>query len=115
MCFPGGSDGKESACKVGDPGLIPGSGRSPGERLPTPVFFPGECHGQRSLVDYNPWGHKESDTTERLTLFTLILFTIFGICITFVLSSADSQYEDECKIYILTLTDKDQGDQWYFF
>ena len=31
MDFPGGSDGKESACKSGDPGLIPGSGRSPGE------------------------------------------------------------------------------------
>ena len=29
--FPGGSNGKESACNVGDPGLIPGSGRSPGE------------------------------------------------------------------------------------
>ena len=29
--FPAGSDGKESACSVGDPGLIPGSGRSPGE------------------------------------------------------------------------------------
>ena len=31
MGFPGGSDGKESACNAGDPGLIPGSGRSPGE------------------------------------------------------------------------------------
>ena len=31
MGFPGGSDGKESACTTGDPGLIPGSGRSPGE------------------------------------------------------------------------------------
>ena len=43
--FPGSSAGKESACKAGDPSLIPGSGRSPGERdrLPTPVFlgFPG--------------------------------------------------------------------------
>ena len=29
--FPGGSEGKESACNVGDPGLIPGLGRSPGE------------------------------------------------------------------------------------
>ena len=29
--FPGGSDGKESTCNAGDPGLIPGSGRSPGE------------------------------------------------------------------------------------
>ena len=32
----------------------------------TPVFLPGESHGQRSLVDYSPWGRKESDTTERL-------------------------------------------------
>ena len=31
MGFPGGSDGKESACNVGDLGLTPGSGRSPGE------------------------------------------------------------------------------------
>ena len=31
---------------------------------PTPVFFPGESHGQRSLVGYSPWGHRESDTTE---------------------------------------------------
>ena len=29
------------------------------EWLPTPVFLPGEFHGQRSLVDYSPWGHKE--------------------------------------------------------
>ena len=33
---------------------------------PTPVFLPGEFHVQRSLADYSPWGHKESDTTERL-------------------------------------------------
>ena len=31
---------------------------------PIPVFLPGKCRGQRSLVDYSPWGHKESDTTE---------------------------------------------------
>ena len=31
---------------------------------PTPVLLPGEPHGQRNLVDYNPWSHKESDTTE---------------------------------------------------
>ena len=35
--FPGGSDGKESACNVGDLGLIPGSGRSPGGRLSNPL------------------------------------------------------------------------------
>ena len=33
---------------------------------PTPVAVPGKSHGRRSLVGYSPWGHKESDTTERL-------------------------------------------------
>ena len=36
--------------------------------LPTPVFWPGEFHGQRSLAGYSPRDHKESDTTERLSL-----------------------------------------------
>ena len=39
----------------------------------TPVFLPGESHGQRSLVGYSPWGHKELDTTEWLTLSCIIL------------------------------------------
>ena len=34
--------------------------------IPTPVFLPGKSHGWRILVGYCPWGHKESDTTERL-------------------------------------------------
>ena len=100
MGFPDSSVGKESTCNAGDPGSIPGSGRSPGEgmgyplqyswaslvaqlvknppamreawiqflgwedpwrreRLPTPVFWPGEFHGL-----YSPWGHKESNTAE---------------------------------------------------
>ena len=55
MGFPGGSDGKASAYNAGDLGLIPGSGRSPGEgNGNTPVFLPGESHGQRSLVGYSP-------------------------------------------------------------
>ena len=33
---------------------------------PTSVFLPGKFHGQRSLVGYGPWGHKESDTTEHM-------------------------------------------------
>ena len=102
--FPGGSAGKESTCNPGDPGSIPGLGRSPGEgigyplqyswaslvaqlvknllamqetwvrtwvgkipwrreRLPIPVFWPGEFHGL-----YSPWGRKELDTTKRLSL-----------------------------------------------
>ena len=35
---------------------------------PTPVFLPREFHGQRSIVSYSPWGLKESDTTEQLTV-----------------------------------------------
>ena len=67
--FPsGGSDVKESAYSTRDPGSIPGSGRSLGEGigLLTPVFLPGEFHGQRSLVSYSPRGRKELDTAEWL-------------------------------------------------
>ena len=35
---------------------------------PTPVFLPGESHGQRSLVGYNPWDHKELDTMKKLSM-----------------------------------------------
>jgi len=52
--LPHDSDGKESACNTGDLSLIPGWGRSPREE-PTPVFLPGEFHGQRSLAGYSPW------------------------------------------------------------
>ena len=51
------------------PGFDPWVGKIPWtkEWQPTPVFLPGEFHGQRSLVGYSPQGHKESDMTERLT------------------------------------------------
>ena len=44
------------------------------ERLPTPVFLPGELHGQRNLMGYGPWCHKESDVTEQLTLSFTVTF-----------------------------------------
>ena len=68
--FHSGSDCKEYTCNAADLGLIPGQGRSPWRRewQLTPVFLPGESHGQRSLAGYNPWGCKESDTTERLSM-----------------------------------------------
>ena len=91
--------GKESACNAGDPGSIPGSGRSTGEgigyplqyswaslvaqlikklpareRLPTPVFWSREFHGL-----YSPWGHKESDTTERLSVYNYYVIIIIII------------------------------------
>ena len=48
---------------------------------PTPVFLPGEFHGQRSLVGYSPWGHKESDVTERLN--TSLRASAKGYCLHF--------------------------------
>ena len=63
--FPGGSDGKESACSAGEPGLVPGLGRPRREGNGNPLRY-SHLNGQRSLVGYSPWGRKESDTTERL-------------------------------------------------
>ena len=45
---------------------------------PTPVFLPGEFHGQRSLAGYNLWGHKELDATELLTQHTSRALSIQG-------------------------------------
>ena len=52
--------------QCGRPGFDPWVGKIPWrrERLPTPAFWPGETHEQRSLAGYSPRGHKESDTTE---------------------------------------------------
>ena len=58
--FPGSSVGKESTCNAGDPGSIPGSGRSPGEgiRLPSPAFlgFPGSSAGKESACNAGDLG-----------------------------------------------------------
>ena len=66
--FPGGSDGKASACGAGDHGSIPGLGRSPGEGNGTPLRYSclENSHGRRSLVGYSTWGREESLMTERL-------------------------------------------------
>ena len=67
--FPSGSDSKGSTCNAGDQGSIPGLGGFTGEGNGlTPVFFSGEFHGQSSLECYSPWGHKESNMTEQVTL-----------------------------------------------
>ena len=62
--FPGGSGGKESACKEGALGLVPGLERSPGEGNDIPLQYSGleNPQGQMSLAGYSPWGLKESDT-----------------------------------------------------
>ena len=68
MDLPGGSDGKESACNARDPGSIPESGSSPGERNGHSLQNSWQENGQRRLVGNSTWGHRELDTTEQLTL-----------------------------------------------
>ena len=64
-CFPGGSDGQESACNVGDLGSISGLGKLLRRVWQlTPAFLLRECHGQRSLADY--WDCTEWETSEQL-------------------------------------------------
>ena len=58
--FPGGLDGKESACSMGNLDSIPGSGRSPGEGNGNPLQYSRleKSHGRRSLAGYSPWVSK---------------------------------------------------------
>ena len=64
--FPGGTSVKDPTCqcrRYKRCGFDPQVGKIPWQRAwqPTPIFLPGEFHGQRSLVGYSPWGHKEPD------------------------------------------------------
>ena len=76
--FPGGSDGKESACNTGDPGSVPGSGRSPGEGSGSPLQYsclenPMEWGAQRSIV------HGVAKSRTQLSASTFIHFhTLHG-------------------------------------
>ena len=76
MGFPDGSVVKNLPAKAGDAGdvgSIPGSGRFPGGGYGNPLLYSclENSHGQRSLVGYSSWRHKESDTTEHLSTHTL--------------------------------------------
>ena len=69
----GGSDGKEATCNAGDLGSIPGLGRCPGGGHGNPLQHSSleNPHGQRRTGggrSYSPWGSKESDTTEPLSI-----------------------------------------------
>ena len=58
--------GKEFACQHRKCRFNPWVRKIPWSRKwqPTPVFLSGKFHGERSLADYSPWGHKDSDVTE---------------------------------------------------
>ena len=71
MCQPCFSAGKESTCNAGDLGLIPGLGRSPGEAKGYPLQY----SGLENSMDYSPWGCKESDMTERLSVHFCLFFS----------------------------------------
>ena len=66
---------KNPSANPGDEGSVPWSGRSPwrSEWLPTPVFLPGEFHGQRSLAGYHAQDEEESDTDLVMNTFTFHL------------------------------------------
>ena len=75
LAIRGGSEGKASACNVGDRGLIPGSGRSPGEGNGNPLQHP--C--LKNPMDRGAWSatvHGISKSRTRLSDFT---FTLFGL------------------------------------
>ena len=84
-----------------------GLGRSLQRRAvqPTPVFLPGEFHGQRSLEGYSPWGRKEPDRTERLSLsFLKMILQFFFFCLMILYLSAcgcKSVNTENEKVYFL--------------
>ena len=83
-----------NAGDIRDTCLIPGLARFPWRRArqPTPVFLPGESHGQRSLMGYSPWDPRELDMTEQLTLncrsFICMSFKSFLVSFSFLFSSS---------------------------
>ena len=74
--FQGGTSSKEPACqcrRCKRHGFDPWARKIPwrGAWQPTPVFLPAESHGQKNLVGYNPWDHKELDMTEATYIYML--------------------------------------------
>ena len=80
LSFPGGSDGKASACNVGDPGSIPGLGRSPGEGNGNPLQY--SC--PENPMDGGAWLAKVHGVTKswkRLSDFSPIIEAVFLTCL----------------------------------
>ena len=95
MGFPGVSDSKESSCNVGDLGLVPGLGRSPGEGNGNPL--------ENSMN--RPWGHKESDMTEWLTLSTFNTCEALDISVDYKLMQLLTNLQLQLSSNISKITD----------
>ena len=77
------------------------------EWSPTPVFLPGEFHGQRSLAGYSPWGCRKLDTAERLTFtFTSWPLILTGICSVILKLLIHNTYEILLDIGVCDLQSK---------
>ena len=76
MGFPGGSDGKESTCNAGDTGLIPGSGRSPGEGNGYPLQY--SCLG--NPTDRGAWRATVHGVSDSQTQLRSVPITVSTIC-----------------------------------
>ena len=92
--FPDGASGKGSSCqckRCKSHAFKPWVRKILMSRKwqPTPIFLPGESHGQRSLAGYSPWGHNESDTTEQTlsTKFVVFFFFLAMLCTSEILVS----------------------------
>ena len=70
---------------------------------PTPLFFPGKSHGQKSLMGYNLYGHKESDTPEQLTHTTRTITAEHYCSFKRSLLILIFNFESAC-IYLLNMT-----------
>ena len=100
--------GKEYTCycrRCKKHGFSPWVGKMPWRRAwqPTPVFLPGEAHGQRNLVGHSPWGPKEPDTTEGLSHGNSIHEEAFSKTGCTVLRSPSSVRGFQC-LHVLTET-----------
>ena len=95
--------GKEPACHCRRRkrcGFDPWVKKMPWRRAwqPTPVFLPGESNGQRSLVGYSPWGHKELDTTERLHFHFHIIAHMYYFDIANYITSKFSDVKNKIQL-----------------
>ena len=87
--------------QCGRPGFSPWVGKIPWIRewLPTPVFWPGESHGQRNLVGYSPRGYKELDRTEQLSLSTIQIVIALRIVRQYRKDSIHNMWEYKMIVY----------------